>query len=335
MDWSRTLGRNFQDLEHKGVNYLQTYCVKFGWITLQKICSQDLKSPVKVLTTDLLPSFACSVFTSQNCTGPSTAAVGGYSQMRPFLKRLKQSGPFPNSKAVVNMTPHLHVFVPIGEETTMWVSEAFRRIQREKSKFPVSSSIFPLCLLWWRWTELMQYLQCCWECPEPKEHIGAREVLLQNLCCGDREQQGTHGFPWQHSSAGTPEALGVTELLFLEGIQYSWSKILLRGTKKHKGSAPSFNNFNFPLFPVFHGPAYRSYINCDPLPPAKQASSLTSLSSPAFFQSSPLIIHFLPCSMHQLSPLLKSSLLSLLSNPPCQIPPRKMLSDQPQVKKAH
>lgn len=177
MDWSRTLGCNFQVLEHKGVNYLQTYGVKFGWITLQKIRSQGLKSPVKVFTIDLLPSFACSVFTSQNCTGPSTAAVGGYSQMRPFLKRLKQSAPFPNSKAAVNMTPHLHVFVPVGEETFMWVSEAFGRIQREKSKFPVSSSIFPLCLLWWRWTELMQYLQCFGNAQSQ------RNILEQEKCC--------------------------------------------------------------------------------------------------------------------------------------------------------
>lgn len=102
----------------------------------------------------------------------------------------------------------------------------------------------------------------------------------------------------------------VTELFILEGIQYSWSKIFLKGTKKHKSSVPSFNNANFPLIPLFHinRPAYMSYINYDPLSSAKQASSLTRLFSPAFFQSCPLIIHFLPCSMHQLSPLLKSSI---------------------------
>lgn len=166
----------------------------------------------------------------------------------------------------------------------------------KNSKFPVSSSVFPLCLLWWRWTVLMHYLQSCWECPRTK----GRPCGQESCCCRATEQ--SRAATASHGTTAVQAQLrlwGGTELFFLEGIQYSWSKIFLKGTKKHKGSAPSFNNSNFPLFPLFPGPAYRSYINYDPLSSAKQAS-------PAFFQSCPLIIHFLSYSMLQLSPLLKS-----------------------------
>lgn len=211
---SRTLGCDFQVLEHKGVNYLQTYCVKFGWITVQKICSQAFKSPEKVLTIVLMPSFAYSVFTLQNCTGTNTAAVGGWNQMRPFLRRLKHNQLHsPYSKVVVNMIPHLNVYVHIGEETFTWVSEAFGKIQRKKNKFPVSSSIFPLCLLWWRWTVLMHYLQCCWECPRAKRKqiVGKRTAGAELILWRHSEElprRGSHGFPWHHSNAGTGEAFG-------------------------------------------------------------------------------------------------------------------------------
>lgn len=53
---------------------------------------------------------------------------------------------------------------------------------------------------------------------------------------------------------------GVTELFFLERIRYSWSKIFLKSTKKHKGSAPSINNSKFPLFPLFHEPISHTLI---------------------------------------------------------------------------
>lgn len=93
----------------------------------------SFKSPEKVLTIDLMPSFAYSVFTLQNCTGTNTAAVGGWNQMRPFLRRLKHNQLHsPYSKVVVNMIPHLNVYVHIGEETFTWVSEAFGKIQRKK-----------------------------------------------------------------------------------------------------------------------------------------------------------------------------------------------------------
>lgn len=95
----------------------------------------SFKSPEKVLTIDLMPSFAYSIFTLQNCTGTNTAAVGGWNQMRPFLRRLKHNQLHsPYSKVVVNMIPHLNVYVHIGEETFTWVSEAFGKIQRKKKQ---------------------------------------------------------------------------------------------------------------------------------------------------------------------------------------------------------
>lgn len=111
---------------------------------------------------------------------------------------------------------------------------------------------------------------------------------------------------------------GGTELFVLEGIQYSQSKIFLKGTKKHKSSAPSFNSASFPLFPLFHGPAYRSYINYDPFSSGNkpllwpdfplQLSSKVVLSSFTSFHA--------PCTNSRLysNPALLSCFKSTMSN---------------------
>jgi len=133
----------------------------------------------------------------------------------------------------------------------------------------------------------MHYLQCCWECSRAKRKHTVGRLMQRRTTTAEfvfwrhseePSRRISHGFPWHHSKCRLRtqvRLLGGNRIVLSERNQILTKQDILffKGTKQHKGSAPSINKSNFPNFALFREPAYRSFVNYYLLSPEKSLSS--------------------------------------------------------------
>lgn len=166
----------------------------------------SLKSPVKVITIDLMPSFAYCVFTSQDCTtaqDPTQQQLVG--EIRRDLSQAEtQSAPFPTLMSMYTQEKkHSYESQKYQKdlEKKQQVSSFLKYLSTVSAVLKMDSpdALFTV-LLGMPWSQR-------------KHIVGKRTAAAEFVSWRHRAEQGSRGFRWHHSSAGTAEAFGGNRII--------------------------------------------------------------------------------------------------------------------------